>query len=497
MPEYSRREFLGLTAGAVAASLLRPLDVLAADAKPRLNVLFIAVDDLRPALGCYGQKHIHSPNLDRLAAGGMLFERAFCQQAVCAPSRISLLTGLRPDTTGIFDLAHPLRKTKPKVLSLPQHFRQNGYETVSLGKVYHHSRDDNGVGWSKPAWRPSQNDGALKGRGYLTKAAQAAIDSGRRKGVGVGPALECADVADSAYPDGQVADRAVAELKRLKKGDKPFFLGVGFYKPHLPFNAPKKYWDLYDRGKIELSTQKSWPTGMPPYAGMNWGELRGYTDIPDRGRLPKSKALELIHGYYACVSYTDALVGRVLAALDRQGLADDTVVILWGDHGWKLSEYGAWCKHTNFEIDTHVPLLLRVPGGTKGQRTPALVESVDLFPTLAELCGLGVPKTCEGTSMVPLLAEPGRAWKAAAFSQYPRGRRMGYSIRSGRWRYTEWVQRRSGEVRDRELYDHAGGPVAARNLARDPKHADTVRTLSALLKKGQGWRAVREKIGRP
>ncbi len=480
------RPGFGLLAGLLLASSAGPAG--AADAKR--NVLFIAVDDLRPQLGCYGHARIQSPCIDRLAARGTLFERAYCQQAVCAPSRISLLTGLRPDSTGIYDLSHPLRKTKPDARSMPQHFKEHGYETVSLGKIYHHADDDNGVGWTVPAWRPK---GAWKGRGYLAPEAQKQIDTGYRKGVGVGPALEDPDVEDGAYPDGMIAAKAVEWLGRLKDGGKPFFLAVGFMKPHLPFNAPKRYWDLYDPARIRVSDARDWPDKMPSCAGTSWGEMRGYTDIPDKAkRLSDGQSVRLIHGYYACVSYVDAQIGRVVDALDRLGLAGSTAIILWGDHGWKLSEYGAWCKHTNFELDTHVPMILCAPGHRKGQRSKAAVEFVDIFPTLAALCGLPVPAACEGTSMVPLLEDPGRAWKAAAFSQYPRGKLMGYSIRSDRWRYTEWIDRKSGKVAYRELYDHATGPVAGRNLADAPEHAITVKRLSGILDGGKGWRKCRK-----
>jgi iduronate 2-sulfatase len=463
-------------------------------AAERMNVLFFAIDDLRPELACYGHPRIKSPHIDRLAADGLLFERAYCQQAVCAPSRISLLTGLRPDSTGIYDLQHPLRETKPDVLSLPQHFRQSGYETVSLGKIYHHVRDDNRIGWTGEAWRP---EGTWTGRGYLAADSLRRIQPPRlaHGHPGVGPAYERADVQDGDYPDGKTAEKAMAELERLKQGGRPFFLAVGFVRPHLPFNAPRRYWEIYDRSQIKLPAPGKWPTGMPPLAGTQWGELRKYAGMPRSGPMPAEEAVNLIHGYYACVSYVDALVGSVIGQLERLELRDSTVIILWGDHGWKLGDYGAWCKHTNFELDTHVPLIIAAPGRqSAGRRTEALVEFVDIFPTLAELCGLKIPDACEGTSLLPLFEQPDRTWKEAAFSQYPRRRVMGYSLRSGNWRYTEWIERGSGEVVGRELYDHADGPAADRNLADDPQHAQTVRRLSALLDGGRGWQAVRDRL---
>jgi len=475
----------------VCCGLLDSRPVLAAE---RPNVLFFAIDDLRPELACYGHPMIQSPHIDRLAADGLRFNRAYCQQAVCAPSRISLLTGLRPDSTGIFDLQHPLRQTKPDVLSMPQYFRQSGYHTGSFGKVYHHTSDDNGIGWTTDAWRP---DGDWQGRGYVTPEAIAQIKPTVQANdkPGIGPAYEAGDVPDDAYPDGTTAVRAIEELRRLKAGDQPFFLAVGFSKPHLPFNAPQRYWDLYDPEKIAIPSQTDWPESSPSFAGSSWGELRQYTDTPGSGPMSDEDSVKLIHGYYACVSYMDAQVGRVVGELERLGLRDNTVIILWGDHGWKLGDYGAWCKHTNFEIDTHVPMILSAPGKpSAGKQTDALVEFVDIFPTLADICGLDIPASCEGASMKPLLEDPDRPWKAAAFSQYPRSKMMGYSMRSGPWRYTEWIDRKSGEVQARELYDHTAGPVVARNLADDPEQAETVKRLSALLDGGKGWQAVRQQM---
>lgn len=489
MPTTSRRDFL-------LSSLAAPLIGSPAARKP--NVLFIAVDDLRPQLGCYGSQRIQSPNIDRLAAAGLRFDRAYCQQAVCAPSRASLLTGARPDTTRIYDLQPPLRTIRPDLVSLPHHFRNHGYETVSLGKIYHHLGEDPEA-WSVPDWRPR---GGWVGRGYVdplsvtTVRQRDALAPTRNPplALGLGPAYEGPDVPDSAYPDGVTTERAIQELRRLR--GKPFFLAAGFLKPHLPFNAPKKYWDLYSPADIELPTRDHWPEDAPDVAGSNWGELRAYAGMPKDGPVDELTLRLLIHAYYACVSFLDAQVGRLLDELDRLGLRDNTVVILWGDHGWKLGDYGAWCKHTNFEIDTRVPMLLSAPGrGNAGRATSALVEYVDIYPTLSELCGLPVPAQCEGLSMVPLYDNPERPWKAAAFSQYPRaGNLMGYSLRTARWRYTEWIERASGRVEARELYDHSSGPIAAANLAALPAHAATVAELSSLLDKGQGWRKVRSVV---
>lgn len=480
-----RRDFLATLPAALSAAPRKPL-----------NVLFIAVDDLRPQLGCYGHKQIKSPHIDKLANQGLRFDRAYCQQAVCAPTRASLLTGTRPDTTRVYDLQTPLNTVSPGLVSIPHHFRNHGYETVSLSKIYHHPNEDPEA-WSIAPWRPS---GPWAGRGYRDPRSIAAMQAHdaaankKKQQAGLGPAFESYDVPDDGYPDGVTCNKAIDELRRLK--DRPFFLAAGFLKPHLPFVAPKKYWDLYRPGDIELPTRNSWPEDMPKVAGSDWGELRAYAGMPAQGPVDEATLRQLIHGYYACVSYLDAHVGRLLAELDRLGLRQNTAVILWGDHGWKLGDYGAWCKHTNFEIDTHVPLILSLPGQKNvGGATRALVEYVDIYPTLAAAAGLPVPEQCEGLSMLPLLDRPDRRWKSAAFSQYPRGGGvMGYSMRTDRWRYTEWIQRQSGDVTARELYGHATSDIASANVSGYPDMATTVRELSAMLDQGRGWRKVRAQV---
>ncbi len=501
MSSLTRRSFVASSLGALACS--QPQE------RPPKNVLFIAVDDLRPSLGCYGAGHVLSPNIDRLAARGVRFDRAYCQQAVCGPTRASLLTGLRPDSSTIHSNLQRVQDTIPEIVSLPRHFRNHGYETVSIGKIYHFA-DDDAPAWSMAPWRPS---GEWTGRGYMAEEssriaadqeqealaawekAKAANPQAPRPRTGMGPAYEAPDVPDNAYPDGKNADKAIAELRRLK--DQPFFLATGFFKPHLPFNAPKKYWDLYDRDALPLASQTDWPAASPAMAHTNWGELRGYHGMPEEGPMPTDLAITLIHAYYACVSFMDAQVGRILEELDNLGLADNTAIVLWGDHGWKLNDYGAWCKHTNFEIDTHVPMIFADPDHrtNAGKGTAAQTEFVDIYPTLSELCGLPVPEHCDGLSAVPLLNDPVRPWKEAAFSQFPRGGgHMGYSLRTERYRYTEWIQQASGEVAARELYDHSDGPIAVRNLAADESQQETVERLSALLDGGAGWRSVRDRV---
>ncbi len=493
MDEYiNRRDFLFTMAGGAALSVLHPAVSSGRDRSGglgKMNVLFIAVDDLRPQLGCYGVKQIISPNIDRLAARGLLFERTYCQQAVCGPTRASLLSGLRPDSSKIHNNNTPVRKALPEITTLPEHFKNNGYETLSIGKIYHHPDDDR-QGWSvKPYRAGTFPEGAWKGRGYLTEEAVAQMEKYNKANPrmqGRGPSFEAADVEDSAYPDGANTDYAIKELNRLK--GRPFFMAMGLYKPHLPFNAPKKYWDMYKPEDIKLADNPFVPKNAPSYAMTNWGELRNYFGVPKKGPCSDELARQLIHGYYACVTYIDAMIGRLLDELDRLKLSDNTVIILWGDHGWKLGEHAGWCKHTNFELDTHVPMILSVPDmKTAGRRTKALTEYVDIYPTLSEACGLELPAHLEGRSMMPLLDDPGRSWKKAAFSQYPRGKVMGYSMRTERFRYTEWQDTRTNKVMARELYDHAKDPQENVNAAAEPQYERDVQRLARMLAKG--WRA--------
>jgi len=496
-PALTRRRFVQSAAGLAAASALSPWAsrafAQAAPTRGRLNVLMITVDDLRPELGCYGVRHIHSPNIDRLAARGLVFNRAYCQQAVCSPSRTSLMTGKRPDTTRIYNLADHFRDTIPDAVTLTQHFIAHGYTAVGMGKIYHNSLNDQ-KSWSRftrtggKGWADPENEAYVQARRAEAEAQGLRMKLYRYSR---GPSTESADVADSVYSDGAMTDAAVQTLRELKDNGKPFFLAAGFLKPHLPFNAPRTYWDLYKRQDIQLPVNDTAPDGAPELAMHNFGELRSYPDIPREGRLDDEKARELIHGYYACVSYTDALIGRLLDTLDELGLADSTAIALWGDHGWHLREQGLWCKHSNFENATRSPLIVSVPGmAGAGRTTDALSEFVDVYPTLAEAAGLPLPDGLEGQSAMPLLDKPGTPWKSAAFSQYPRGQTMGYSMRTGRYRYTRWQSKQDADQRvAAELYDHDTDPRETVNLADKPEHARTVATLDAKLR--AGWRAAR------
>ncbi len=461
--------------------------------KPRPNILFIAVDDLRPEFGAYGAAAVHSPNLDRLAKRGVTFNRAYVQQALCSPSRSSLMTGTRPDTTKVWDLETHFRTALPDVITLGQHFKQHGYFVQGMGKIYHGGFDDPAT-WSVPWQAPPTPLYARPENIALTRRNTAPLpdQTGRTPSQAArGPAFESADVPDNAYLDGRIAELAVRTLRDVSRKSDPFFLAVGFAKPHLPLASPKTYWDLYDPADIQLAQNRFRPRGAPEYAIVPGRELRNYHGIP-AGSIPDDLARQLKHGYYAATSYMDAQVGKVLDELDRLGLRENTIVIVWGDHGWKLGEHDAWCKHTNAENDTNAPLLLSVPGMKHaGGRTEALVEFVDIYPTLAELAGLPLPSHLEGKSFTPVLENPRRPWKAAAFSQHPRrpgGRAlMGYSMRTDRYRFTAWVDPGDhSKVDGIELYDHQTDPQENVNIAAEPEHAALVATLTDQWRKG--WR---------
>ena len=465
-----RRDFLK-TVGFGTAALGLPGLIFAAgktvERKP--NVLFLAVDDLRPQLGCYGHKQMLSPNIDRLASEGILFTRSYCQVPVCGASRASLLTGVRPTRDRFINYNVWAEKDLPGALSLPKHFKNNGYHTISNGKIFHHSNDCRDS-WSQAPWRP-------KGpwRNYLLEKNKKLAKKSKD---GKGPAYESADVPDNAYFDGMIADKAVSDLRRLEDMDKPFFLALGFFKPHLPFNAPKKYWDLYKREKIDLADNPFRPKGAPDAALHNWGELRAYEGIPPNGPLSDELARTLIHGYYACVSYTDAQIGRVLTELEKLGLRKNTIVVLWGDHGWNLGEHGLWCKHCNFETSLHSPLIVTATGIKAGKKTNALTEYIDIFPSLSELCNLPLPAHLHGKSFLPLMKNPNLPWKQAVFSRYYNGD----SVKTDRYRYTEW-RRKNGDIYARMLYDHMIDPHENTNISELPQNKALIEKLSKMLEK--------------
>jgi arylsulfatase A-like enzyme len=472
------------------------------------NVLFIVVDDLRPTLGCYGDPDAITPNIDRLAAEGLTFTRAYCQQAVCSPSRTSMLTGLRPDSTGVFDLETHFRKNVPNAVTLPEYFRKRGYTTTAFGKIFHKPGLNDEPSWSEAPWiadaapwrsvqnrrfveeewtKLRANGWTSKERFYFEPDKRGPAPEGQR-GWGL-KSWEAREVGDDDLPDGQAASAAIGALRQLA-GER-FFVAVGLLKPHLPFRAPKKYFDLYRDTAISGNHNPFPPAGAPRFALHNNAELRGYTDIPAEGPIPGEKARELVRAYYASVSYMDAQVGRLLDALDELGLKESTTVVLVGDHGYHLGEHGLWNKQTNFENAVRTPLIVRYPEQKgKGRKTSALTELTDIYPSLCEISKLPIPSGLEGSTFGPLFEDPDRIWKRAAFSQYPReipgvGPGMGYSMRTNRFRYTEW--RAEGEpYKSVELYDYVDDPQETANIASRPENRSLVNGLSGMLQ--EGWR---------
>ncbi len=459
---------------ALCLAAVLPLAGRAETSRP--NVLFIAVDDLRAELACYGSDHVKSPHIDRLASRGTLFERAYCQQAVCNPSRASLMTGLRPDTLRVWDLPTHFRETTPDAVTLPQLFKRHGYHAQAVGKIYHNWRQDDWKGdpgsWSVPSVLHYNNHSHDKPQVEGTLPPNLA--SGER-------GMACRDVPDDAYFDGRVATTAIETLRGLSRKDQPFFLAVGFWKPHGPFNAPKKYWDLYDREKLRMPEHVTPPEDVPEIA-LTGSRYKGGRDA--------EILREMQHGYLAAISYLDAQVGRVVSEVDRLGLGAKTIIVFWSDHGLHVGEHGLLRKTTAFELDARVPLIIASPHHNVRQRTRSLVELVDLYPTLVELCGLDAPHELEGVSLVPVLRNPAHAVKRAALTQAPRPnylrgeapRVMGYSLRTARYRYTEWRDHQTGAVNARELYDHEVDPLETVNRARRAEHTAALTALATELR---------------
>lgn len=472
------------------AFTLTSLLLLTGHAAAKPNILFIVADDLNCAIGPYGDKTAVTPNLDKLAARGLTFERAYCQQAVCNPSRSSFLTGLRPDTVGVDDLRKGFRDTAPNgknLITLPQHFKNHGYFCQNIGKMFHNM----GETQDRRSW--SIDEVLFKGtHADDTLFANAARPPAAEKPPYKAPVTEASDVPDTAYRDGQIANLAAAMLRDHAGSEQPFFLAVGFWRPHLPFVAPKKYWDLYDPEKIALPDPPQAPQGAPEIALHLSREIKGYGGTPKDRAFTEKEIRHYRHGYYAAISFMDAQIGEILDALNDTGQADNTLVVFTSDHGFHIGEHSLWGKTTNFELDVRVPLIIADPTRKAGQgkTTRALAELVDLYPTLAELSDIAndLPSNLEGLSLAPVVADPSTSVKDAAFSQHqhPFSRSQknwkawGYSVRTDRWRYTEWRDIGDGEVIARELYDHDNDPDETKNIAS--QNPDTVSELSAKLK---------------
>ena len=482
------------------------------------NVLFIIVDDLKPILGCYGDPFVKTPNIDRFAKEGVVFTNAYCQQAVCGPSRASFLTGMRPDYTGVWDLETEMRNINPEILSMPQFFKQNGYITAGIGKVFDSRSVDENIdkpSWSIPFYKKS-NDyypkemGKAKGRYRGVKVLEEIEiyeKIGGAKGltgkelsnfikINAKPSVESLDIPDNAYIDGATVLHSKDILKVLKENAKPFFFAVGITKPHLPFAVPKKYWDLYNRDEIQLAEFRENANNSPLVAYHGAGELYKYADIPPiasfsdvKGgmELPFDKQKELIHGYYASVSYADALIGKLISTLESLDLKDNTIVTIIGDHGWHLGDHNLWCKHSNFEQATRIPMIFKIPG-IKASKTSALAEAVDIFPTLCDATGIKIPEQLQGVSLMPILKEIKSKVKDYAVSQYRRGKNMrtfGYSIRTERYRLTLWMKDfyrlykpfDEGYIVSGELYDYDNDPLETENYYNNKEYVSVKKEL--------------------
>ena len=450
----------------------------------RPNVLMIMVDDLRPQLGAYGFDDMYTPNIDQLAADGLVFTRAYAQWPSCAPSRASILSGMRP-------VRREDRSETAVAPSLPRHFRDNGYRTISIGKVYN-DIDDDADAWIEDPWRVESAD--VNWQGYASEESQSLRMRLWREAQRSNPdarlyqfnanATEQTDLPDDAYRDGQIATRAIQALR--ENADENFFIAVGFVKPHLPFAAPGRYWDLYEREQMSYPAQRARPVdgSSLPYL---FRELEAYYDMPEGLELSGDQYRELVHGYRACVSFIDAQVGLLLNELEQLGLRDNTIVVLFGDHGFHLGDQGVWGKHALWERALHTPMIVSVPGQTsRGATSDAFIELLDVYPGLSELAGIPLPEGTDGLSFAPLIDYPNLEWKPSALSQYqpflePHREVMGYSLRTERYRYTEW---RSPEaVVERELYDLGVDGIESVNLVEDPRYADTVTELAGQLPK--------------
>jgi iduronate 2-sulfatase len=474
-PKYKNREFFLLTALLIFMVVSLSGSQVNKSENDKPNILFIAVDDLNMNLACYGDTIAISPNIDKLAHEGILFTRAYCQQASCAPSRTSLLTGRRPDEIGVVDHVTHFRDNFPETVTLPQLFKSNGYKTISIGKIFHFAKGfQDSISWSEPELYKT---GIKKEQYVLPK---------NRSG-GKAASTECVNGDDDLYWDGQIAGEAVRYLRQFESEKTPFFLAVGFLKPHLPFCAPKKYWDLYDNEFTLNEKERAKPVNAPDLAFHQLQELRGYKDIPKKGPLTLEQEKKLLHGYYACISYVDAQIGKIINELKVLGMAENTIIVLWSDHGYHTGDFGLWCKATNFEAATRVPLIFSGPGISKGLESSSVVELLDIYPTLAELSGYPIPDGVSGTSLYPILKNQKYKANGIALSQFVRPysairsrepKIMGYSVRTPEYRYTEWRSFPDMGVVEKELYQMTDNNMEENNLAGDNRFNSIMKKLS-------------------
>lgn len=442
------------------ACIASALSVLAnTNSSTRPNVLFIAIDDLRPELGCYGDTVVKTPNIDKLASEGTLFQRAYCQVSVCGASRASMMTGILPTKTRFVDYLAKVDVDTPGATTLAQAFKEAGYTTIVHGKIFHNGKDTAERSWSER----SRGSGLSHRQSYLKETTEFTSDHGN------GHFYESADVPDDAYKDGRVAQSTIEDLHRFKESGKPFFIGCGFIRPHLPFYAPKKYWDLYDAENIPLADFRKRPLNAPESLNGST-EFKSY-HLGDYDLESDAFHRKMRHGYLASTSYVDKLVGDVLGELEALGLADNTIVVVWGDHGWHLGEYNFWGKHNTMHLATRIPLIVKAPGKPQGLNTEAIVSSIDLFPTLCALAEIPVPPSVQGKSLESLLSDPQATINDVVYTRF----KQADAIISPNFNYTLY------ENGEEMLYDLSKDPGETNNQANNPEYKTTLTKLRSLL----------------
>ncbi|MGO1817576.1 MAG: sulfatase, partial [Sphingobacterium sp.] len=438
------------------------------------NVLVILVDDLRPALGTFGDEHAISPNIDEWSEQAMVFERAYSNQAVCVASRYNLLLGSRSTSTGLYDFGRAFRASYPEAITLPELFKNNGYYTAAIGKVFHvgHNTYNDEQSWTAPHWHDKVVEYADPAHRIETREEALFANKPWKYAneLEKGAAWEKLDVADEAYADGRVAKEAVKRLGALKDNQKPFFLAVGFARPHLPFTVPRKYWDLYDPQTLPLPQEQHNPKNAPSIALKRDGEISQYAPIPMASQsdpFPEDLTRKLIHGYYAGVSYVDKQIGKVLHELEESGLDKNTIVVLWGDHGYLLGEMGMWTKHVNYELANRIPVIIKHPEMRKGNHSKDLLETVDIYPTLAELANIPVitdNQPIDGLSFASYLLDPKEPVRNTVYHCFPRGGKLGRAIRNKNYRLIAWQDIAGQQEPVYELYEYRNGLVETENI---------------------------------
>jgi arylsulfatase A-like enzyme len=448
---------------AATTLLSTPVDQTLAESE-HPNILFIAIDDMKPLLGCYGDTYAITPNIDNIASKGTTFLNNQCQWPVCGPTRASIMTGLRPELSGVMNLKTLMRDINPDIVTLPQYFKNNGYETVARGKIYDPRcvkggrKTDDPKSWTIPYFCP--NGIKIKGK----------------------PVTLAPDVSENELQDGKICNEGIKLIKSLSKKKKPFFIAVGFKKPHLPFIAPKKYWDMYDEKDIKLAPFQEMPKNADPSHNYhNSGELRGYDGVPKKGTIPPKLQKKLIHGYYACATYIDTLIGKLLSELKTAGVEDNTIICLWGDHGWHLGDHGIWGKHTTLEQAARAPLIIATPFLKGNTKTESPTEFIDIYPTLCELSGLPIPEHLNGKSLVPIMKKPEVMVKSGAITNFRR-KGFGYAFRTKRYRYIEWFNMKTGKIIAKELYDYQKDPLETIDLSKNPEYKKVIEKLSKNLR---------------